>query len=231
MAPRRALAAKERVDLRERETHAEGQLDELRREVDELRASRRRLAVADDADRRTVERTLHDEVQQHLVGLAAGLQLAAVSMDADPTVAKRLLAEMGRAVQQALEDARRLAHRLAPPLLEAGGLLPALRSAAASADIPSRISVEVGRPIPPEIASAVYFCFLRVLEQGPSSAPVTIVVRADERTLGFEIEAGGDLVADGLGLLDRVEALGGRLSLGSEPGHGTRLVGSVPLSG
>ncbi len=219
------------MDLRERETHAEGQLDELRREVDELRASRRRLAVADDADRRTVERTLHDEVQQHLVGLAAGLQLAAVSMDADPTVAKRLLAEMGRAVQQALEDARRLAHRLAPPLLEAGGLLPALRSAAASADIPSRISVEVGRPIPPEIASAVYFCFLRVLEQGPSSAPVTIVVRADERTLGFEIEAGGDLVADGLGLLDRVEALGGRLSLGSEPGHGTRLVGSVPLSG
>jgi len=217
--------------LREREADAVGEVDELRRQVDELRASRRRLAVADDAERRTVERALHDDVQQHLVGLAAGLQLAATSVNTDPEAAKHLLAEMGRAVQQALEEARTLAHRLAPPLLEAGGLLPALRSAAASADIPSRISVEVGRPIPPEIASAVYFCFLRVLEQGPSSAPVTIVVRADERTLGFEIEAGGDPVADGLGLLDRVEALGGRLSLGSEPGHGTRLVGSVPLSG
>lgn len=206
-------------------------LDELRREVDELRASRRRLAVADDAERRSVERALHDDVQQHLVGLAAGLQLAAVSVDADPGAAKHLLAEMGRAVQQALDEARRLAHRLAPPLLEVGGLLPALRSAAASANIPSRISVEAGRPIPPEVASAVYLCFLRVLEHGPSDATVTIAVRADERTLGFEIEAGGDLGAEGLGLRDRIEALGGRLSFGSESGYRIRVVGSVPLSG
>jgi signal transduction histidine kinase len=217
--------------LREREADAVGELDELRRQVDELRASRRRLAVADDAERRIVERALHDEVQQHLVGLAAGLQLAAVSMDADPTAAKRLLAEMGRAVQQALEDARRLAHRLAPPLLEAGGLLPALRSAAVSADVPARINVEAGRPIPPEVASTVYFCFLRVLEHANAGAPVTIVVRVDERTLGFEIVADGDLGAERLGLLDRVEALGGRLSVGSEPGHRTRVVGSLPLSG
>ncbi len=60
---------------------------------------------------------------------------------------------------------------------------------------------------------------------------MTIDVRVDERTLGFEIVAGCDLGAERLGLHDRVEALGGRLSFGSEPGQGTRLVGSVPLSG
>ena len=217
--------------LREREADAVRELDELRRQVDELQASRRRLAMADDAEHRTVERALHDEVQQHLVGLAAGLQLAAVSMDADPTTTKHLLAEMGSAVQQALEDARRLAHRLSPPLLEAGGLLPALRSAAVNADVPARINVEAGRPIPPEVASTVYFCFLRVLEHANAGAPVTIVVRVDERTLGFEIVADGDLGAERLGLLDRVEALGGGLSFGSEPGHRTGLVGSMPLSG
>jgi signal transduction histidine kinase len=215
----------------QRKADAEGQLDELRREVDELRASRRRLAVADDAERRTIERALHDEVQQHLVGLAAGLQLAAGSVDADPAAAKHLLAEMGRAVQQALEDARTLAHRISPPLLEAGGLLPALRSAAVSADVPTRIDVETGPGYPPEIAGMVYLCCLRVFEHVGAGTPVTVTVRSDERTLRFEVVADCDLEAEQLSLRDRVEALGGRLSVGSEPGHRTRLVGSVPLAG
>jgi len=214
----------------EQEADAVGQFDELRHEVDELRASRRRLAVADDAERRTVERALHDDVQQSLVGLAAGLQLAAGSMDADPAAAKHLLAEMGRAVQQALEDARRLAHRIAPPLLEAGGLFPALRSAAVSADVPSRIDV-AGSPIPPEIAGTVYFCFLRVLEHADARTPATIAVRTDPGALAFEIVAACDLDAERLRLSDRVEALGGLLSFSSESGHRTRLVGSVPLPG
>jgi signal transduction histidine kinase len=219
------------IVLREREADAVERLDELRREVDELRASRRRLAVADDAERRIVERALHDDVQQHLVGLAAGLQFAAGSVDADPAAAKLLLAELGRAVQQALEDARKLAHRIAPPLLEAGGLLPALRSAAVTADVPSRIDVEAGPATPPEIAGAVYFCFLQVLEHADPGTPVTIAVRTDQRTLRFEIVADCDLAAERLPLHDRVEALGGRLSFGSESGHRARLVGSVPVSG
>ena len=188
--------------------------------------------MADDAERRTIERALHDEVQQHLVGLAAGLELAAGSVDADPAAAKRLLAEMGREVQRALEDARRLAHRLAPPLLEAGGLLPALRSAAASADVPARINVEAGRPIPPEVAGTVYFCFLRVLEHadarhaGDDRRAESTSERWDSRSWRTATWS-----AERLGLHDRVEALGGRLSFGSEPGSRTRLVGSVPLSG
>jgi signal transduction histidine kinase len=215
--------------LGERRTDVE--LDGLRREVDELRASRRRLAVADDTERRNIERALHDDVQQQLVGLAAGLELAARSVDTDPDAAKALLTEMGREVLRALEDARRLAHRISPPLLEAGGLLPALRSAAVNEDVPTRIHVEAGPEYPPEIAGMVYLCCLQVLERARARTPVTVTVRNDERTLGFEVVADCDLEADRLSLRDRVEALGGRLTFSSEPEHLTRLVGSVPLSG
>jgi signal transduction histidine kinase len=207
------------------------QLDGLRREADQLRASRRRLVVTDDAERRKIERALHDDVQQHLVGLAAGLELAIGSLEADPLAAKQLLAEMRRDVQRALEDARRLAHRISPPLLEAGGLVPALRTAAASAGVPTRIDVEAGPAYPPEIAGVVYLCCLQVLEHAGAGTPVTITVRNDERALGFEVVADCDLDAAGLALGDRVEALGGRLTFSSEPDHRSRLVGSVPLSG
>ena len=207
------------------------QLHELRRELDELRASRRRLAVADDAERRNIERALHDDVQQQLVGLAAGLELAAGSVDTDPGAAKACLADLGHDVQQALEDARRLAHRISPPLLEAGGLVPALRTAAASAHVPTRIDVETGPGYPPEIAGMVYFCCLQVLEHAGAGTQVAVTVRNDERTLRFEVVADCDLEAEQLPLRDRVEALGGRLTFSSEPEHRTRLVGSVPLSG
>ncbi len=217
--------------LGEESTDSVRELDELRREVDELRASRRRLAVADDAERRDIERALHDDVQQQLVGLAAGLELAAGSVDPDPAAAKARLADLGRDVLQALEDARRLAHRISPPLLEAGGLVPALRSAAVSADVPTRIDVEAGPAYPPEVAGVVYACCLQVLQHAGAGTPVTVTVRNDERTLGFEVVADCDLEAERLPLRDRVEALGGRLTFSSEPDHRTRLVGSVPLSG
>ena len=187
--------------------------------------------MADHAERRNLERALHDDVQQQLVGLAAGLELAAGSVDADPVAAKQLLADMRGDVQQALEDARRLAHRIAPPLLEAGVLVPALRSAAMNADVPTRIHVEAGPEYPPEIAGMVYLCCLRVLERARARTPVTVSVRNDERTLGFEVVADCDLAAQQLPLRDRVEALGGRLTFSSEAEHRTRLVGSVPLSG
>jgi signal transduction histidine kinase len=143
----------------------------LRREIAELRASRERLALANDAERRSLERALHEGVQQLLVGLAANLQIATRSIDADPATAKQLLAETGHDAQQALEETRRLANRLYPPLLEAGGLGVALRSAAASANVPVRIDVAPGATYPPEIAGAVYFCCL-VLFEGVEAGPL-----------------------------------------------------------
>jgi signal transduction histidine kinase len=203
-------------------------LDALRREITELRASRERLAMSNDAERRSLERALHDGVQQLLVGLAANLEIAAGSIDADPAAAKRLLEETGRDAQLALDETRRLAHMIYPPLLEAGGLGVALRSAAASADVPVRIDVTPGAAYPAEIAGAVYFCCLVLLEGVDAGTPVAIRVGDGAGTLTFEIEAEGDVDVERLPIRDRIEALGGRLTIEGS-GDQTRAVGSLPL--
>lgn len=211
-------------------TRADGQFDALRREIAELRASRERLALANDAERRSLERALHDGVQQLLVGLAANLEIATRSIDADPEAAKQLLAETGRDALQALEETRRLAHRIYPPLLEAGGLGVALRSAAASANVPVRIDIAPGAAYPPEIAGAVYFCCLVFLEGVEAGTPVAIRVSDEAGTLTLEIVAEGDVDGERLPIRDRVEALGGRLTIEGS-GDQTRAVGSLPLPG
>ena len=201
-----------------------------------MRASRERLVLAADADRRGIERDLHDGPQQQLVALAANLQLARRLADADPAAAKALLEEMGRELQQALDETGKLAHRIYPPLLEAGGLAVALRAAAASVGVAARIEVAAGAGYPPEVAGAVYFCCLEVLERAGEGARATVTVRDEEGALVFEVvvdRAGSVAPAlDGLltRLRDRVEALGGQLTVRSEPGEGTRVSGSLGLS-
>jgi signal transduction histidine kinase len=216
------------IALSARTPDGSGELDELRREVENLLASRRRLVLADDAARRDLERAFHDGVQQRLVGLAAGLELAA-SVDADPDLLRVRLAEIGREVANALEVTRSLAHRIYPPLIEAGGLAPALRAAAAERDVPTRIRIDAGIATEPEIAGAVYFCCLEILERVGVGTPVTIEVRREERALSFEL-----LVADrpASGPIspapDRIEALGGRLTIGRDAEGRTQVLGSVP---
>jgi signal transduction histidine kinase len=210
-------------------TDALRELDELRLEVAELRASRTRLLLAADAERRDIERALHDGLQQLLVGLAADLELASRSVETDPEAAMRYLAEVRRDVRQALEEMRTLAHRI-HPALEAGGLGAALRSAAAEAGVRTRIDVVVGTSIPPEIAGAVYFCCLDVLGHA-AGATTTIMVREESGGLAFEVAADGDVEADAerSSLRDRVEALGGSLTIRSEPGLRTIWAGFLPL--
>ena len=154
-----------------------------------MRASQGRLVLSVDADRRRIERDLHDGLQQRLVALAVNLQLARQLADDDSVAAKALLEEMGREVHRALDEAARLAHRIYPPLLEAGGLAVALRTAAASVGIPTRI--EVAADCPPEVAGTVYFCCLEVLERAGDGARATITVRDEKGALGFEVVADG----------------------------------------
>jgi signal transduction histidine kinase len=201
----------------------------LRLEVEELRASRRRLVLAADADRRMIERDLHERVQQHLVALAVNLQLASQSADADPAAAKALLEEMGRDVQRALDEAARLAERIYPPLLESGGLGAVLRSAAASAGISVTIEIEVGAEYPPEVARTVYLCWLDALGHARAGTRAKVTVQDENGKLAFEIvtdtprpEAELDWVRD------RVDALGGRLEILSAPAQGTRFFGTLP---
>jgi len=199
------------------------------RNVDAAREGlERRLVLAADADRRMLERELHDGVQQHLIALAVNLQLAAQSPAADPHAAKLHLAELGRDVQQALDEAGRLAQRIYPPLLDEGGLAAALRSAAVSAGVRVSLDVPVGVTFPPEIAAAVYWCCLAALED--AGARATVTVRDEAGAVAFEVVEDGSGSAAGLDRLrDHVEALGGRLTIRSEPG-GTSVSGFLPLS-
>jgi signal transduction histidine kinase len=208
----------------------------LRLEVAELRASRKRLVVAADADRRRIERDLHEIVRQQLVALAVNLQRTGSSVDADPTAAKQLLGEMTRDVQQALDETAQLAERVYPALLNARGLAAALRSAVAGAGIRASVDVQPGANYPPEVAGRVYLCCLQALERVGAGVPVTVTVREAEGALRFEVVedvarstvvAGSDAALDRL--RDRVEALGGRLTIRSERGRGIRVSGSLPF--
>jgi signal transduction histidine kinase len=222
------------LDARHGQAPAES-LDRLRLEVAELRASRERLVLAADAERRGLERDLHQGVQQQLVALAVNLQLARELAGTDPSASEALLAEMQQHLQDALDETARLAQRIYPPLLEQGGLAAALRSAAAGAGLPARIDVGATAGCLPEVAGAVYFSSLDALEQLAAGAKATVSVRDVGGTLAFEVVAdGADDTAASEGAVDRirdrVEALGGQLTVQSEPGRGLHLSGSIPLS-
>lgn len=207
------------------------ELERLRVEVADLRASRKRLAVADDGERRSIERDLHDGVQQHLVAFSVSLQSAAGLADTDPGAVKAMLDELGHDVQLALEEARKLAHRVYPPLLEAGGLAAALRMAAVRANVPTRIDIEAQGPYPPGVARAVYVCWIEVLERVAAGAQAAVTVRDENRTVAFQVVADcadPDLKLDRL--RDRIEALGGQLTIKSQAGGAIRVAGSIPLS-
>ena len=205
-------------------------IERLNAELTELRASRVRLVRAADADRRSIERELHGSVQQHLVALAMRLQLAQSALDSDLTRAKALLDEMSGDVQDAVDAAAQLAQRISPPLLGLG-LAAALRAAAVSAGVSASVEVSGDPDQTPEILQTVYRCWLDALDalEHASDARPAITVRQDDDALAFEVvrEAALDDALDAL--RDRVEALGGALTVQPEPDRRTRVSGSLPL--
>lgn len=199
-----------------------------------LRASRRRLVLAAAADRGRIERELHDGPQQRLVAIAVELQQARRLVDVDPAAASALIDEIAGEARAALDALRVLAHRIHPPLLEAGGLRAALRTTAAVLGVPTRVHVAEGMTLPSELAGAVYFSCADALEHVAERAKVAITVRQEEGMVAFEILAEGSgsaqIEADLTAMRDRLEALGGRLTIESKPGH-TGITGSLPISG
>jgi signal transduction histidine kinase len=219
-------------------------LDEVRRQADELRASRQRIVEAGDAQRRTIERDLHDGAQQHLVALAVNVNLARQIADSDLDAAKTMLEQIGGEIQEAVQELRNLAHGIYPPLLMDRGLPGALSAAAARAALPTDVeAADVGR-YPQAVEAAVYFCCLEALQNaakhaGPG-AEARISVREEEGALLF------DVVDDGVGfdmstgahhghgftnMADRVGAIGGTITVESSPGRGARVSGRIPLAG
>jgi signal transduction histidine kinase len=137
---------------------------------------------------------------------------------------------MARDVQEALDEAARLAQRIYPQLLEAGGLAAALRSAAVSAGVPASVDVKAGSTYAPEILQTVYLCWVEALEHARGDARAMATVGEEKGALRFEFPMAGGEWTGLEGLRDRVEALGGRLTVGSHPGRGTYVSGSLPVS-
>jgi signal transduction histidine kinase len=212
-------------------------LDELRREAEELRASRTRVMAAADGERRRIERGLHDGVQQHLVALAVNLQLARELAGSDPPAAKTLLEEISQDVRDALESVRALAYSVYPPLLLDRGLVDALRGAAAGLGIPTRVDAETTERYPPDIEATVYFSCLEALQEagrhaGPE-ARATVRVWPEQGALLFEVVLDGAAAKRSetplTSMNDRVGAVGGQLSVSVEPGR-THVMGTIPLA-
>jgi signal transduction histidine kinase len=207
-----------------------GGLDDARREVAELRASRERLVLAADAESHRTERALHEGVQQHLVALAVSLQLASRMVEADPAAAKALLETMEGDVRDALVEAAQLAQRIHQPLLEQG-LGVALRAAVSSLGVRATVDVAAGDRYPEPVARSIYLCCVEVLESAVADAHVTVTVRHDADEVAFEVCLGGALPGslELDGMQDRIEALGGRLT-GADQTDGARVSGALPLT-
>jgi signal transduction histidine kinase len=219
-------------------------LDEVRRQADELRASRARIVEATDAERRRIERDLHDGAQQHLVALAVSVRLARQLADVNPDQAKEILDQLGSDLQDAVQELRNLAHGIYPPLLMDRGLGEALSAAAGRAALPTVVRAEgIGR-YPQQVEAAVYFCVLEALQNAGKHAgdgsEVTISLREEEGALLFDVAddgAGFDLATGAhrghgfVNMSDRVGAFGGSIAVDSAPGRGTQISGRLPLPG
>jgi signal transduction histidine kinase len=223
------------------DSELQASLGELRAQAEELQASRARVVAAGNAERRRIERDLHDGAQQYLVGLAVQLRLARELADSSPGKVGSRLDELSEAVHEAQQALRELAHGIYPPLLQDRGLEAALTAAAGRTSIPARVQAGGTGRYEPDIEATVYFCCLEAIQNASKhageSAQVTIRVWEEEGGLLFEVRddgAGFEAPAGsgGTGLAnmrDRVGAIGGSLRVESELGRGTTVAGAIPL--
>ena len=216
-----------------------GHLDaELRESHEELRASRARIVQAGDAERRRLERDLHDGAQARLVALALLLRTARRRAEPGHAGLTTLLDEAQVELQTSLSELRELARGIHPAVLTERGLEPALRALTARVPVPVELDVEADRRLPSPVESAAYFVVSEALANVAKYAEasyasvavrrrnghVTVEVR-DDGIGGAALGAGSGL----RGLADRVAALDGTLRVHSPAGAGTRLQAEIPL--
>ena len=232
-------AAGAAASLRLEQTQLEA---DLKASTADLASSRVRLMEMAHAERRRLERDLHDGVQQHLVGLRIKLDMAAETFREDPVRGERALASVGRQMDDVLQELRSLARGIYPSLLHECGLREALRAAARNSPIPVAVrAAGIGR-YAEDLEVAVYFCCLEALQNvakhaGPD-ATTMVTLAQDGPDLRFEVHDSGvgfdpEAAAPGNGLInmrDRIEANGGTLKVTARRGRGTSVRGRVPVS-
>jgi signal transduction histidine kinase len=210
---------------------------ELRAQLAELRASRARIVQAGDDERRRLERNLHDGAQQRLLSLGLALHLARAQLGGDVNGASDLLDEAEDELRAALDELRELARGIHPAILSDQGLSAALQSLAERSTVPVTILA-----VPPErlgdpVEAAAYFVVSESLANvskyaHASGVRVTVTRKNGHAVIDIEDDGvGGADPARGSGLrglLDRVQALDGTLSVDSPRGHGTRVHAEIP---
>ena len=205
---------------------------------DQLTASRARIVEASVAERRRLERNLHDGAQQRLVTLAVHLRIAQECLREDPAAAEAMLTSVGEDLKLALEELRELARGLHPAVLTDRGLEPALQSLATRA--PFRVKI-VGVPslrLDEGVEAAVYYVVAESLTNAAKHADASearVEISKTEDAIVVEIRDNGrggasmDRGSGLRGLADRIDALGGRLELQSPSGDGTIVRATLPL--
>jgi signal transduction histidine kinase len=213
---------------------------QLRRQADELQASRTRIVAAADSERRRIERNLHDGAQQRLTALAIKVSMACELAGHDAGQARDLLAELRADVRETAEELRHLAHGIYPPLLAESGLRTALAAAAGRSTLPVTVQAAGLARYPADVEATVYFCCLEAIQNAGKHAGdgATLALRVweDGPALAFYVTDDGcgfDVSGRGLGagfsnMEDRLCALRGSLRVESAPGRGTRVSGTLP---
>jgi signal transduction histidine kinase len=215
--------------------------DTLRDSVEELRASQKRLVTAVAAERRRMERDLHDGSQQRLVFIGIQLEQARRKADADSETLDRL-GKIATEVDDALEDLRSVAQGIYPALLADWGLQAALKQAASRAGLQVDLDLGPTPRYPDEVEAAIYFCCVEalqnVLKHGGPGARARLRLWTEHGQLSFAVSDNGrgftpHAGSDGSGLTnmaDRLGALGGTYEVTSAPGRGATVVGAVPVA-
>jgi PAS domain S-box-containing protein len=204
---------------------------------EDLIASRARLVMVGDEQRRRLERNLHDGAQQSLVSVALKLRLARARVEKDPDAATLLLEDAMRELDTGLEELREIARGIHPAILSERGLRPALEALTERLLLPVQLDIPDQR-LPQHSEATAYYIVSEALTNvarhaGASSAHVS--VRREGGMLRCEVSDDGRGGADPnsgtgiLGLRDRAEAAGGTLSVVSPPGRGTVVAAAVPL--
>ena len=207
---------------------------EVRAQLAEVRASRVRLVAATDAERRRLERNLHDGAQQRLVTLSLTLGLAASRSDASN---RDVLGRAQDEVEEAITELRELARGIHPTLLREEGLDAAVEALARRTPLPVRVEGTVGDRPPDAVELAAYFLVSEALTNVVKHASASeATVRLERQASTLLVVVADDGVGDaraaadsGLaGLRDRLEALDAKLVVASELGHGTTIRTEIP---